>query len=104
MDNFKHWYNVANNTIQYNTMSIFRNHRNDESDCSAVLEVEPENIKALIRRAQAFEGVERYRFALQDCKSVLQMPYEKVGKANFDLCNMMQHRLNRTVQQLKQMG
>lgn len=73
-------------------------------DCSAVLEVEPENIKALIRRAQAFEGVERYRFALQDCKSVLQMPYEKVGKANFDLCNMMQHRLNRTVQQLKQMG
>jgi stress-induced-phosphoprotein 1 len=80
-------------------------HYNDEIiDCSAVLEVEPENIKALIRRAQAFEGVERYRFALQDCKSVLQMPYEKVGKSNFDLCNMMQHRLNRTVQQLKKMG
>ena len=73
-------------------------------DCSAVLEVEPENIKALIRRSQAFEGVERYRFALQDCKTVLQMPYEKVGKANYDLCNMMQHRLNRTVQQLKRMG
>ena len=74
------------------------------SDCTAVLEVEPENIKALIRRAQAFEGVERYRFALQDCKSVLTMPYEKIGKANYDLCNMMQHRLNRTVQQLKKMG
>lgn len=73
-------------------------------DCTAVLEVEHENIKALIRRAQAFEGVERYRFALQDCKTVLGMPYEKVGKANFDLCNMMQHRLNRTVQQLKKMG
>lgn len=73
-------------------------------DCTAVLEVEPENIKALIRRAQAFEGVERYRFALQDCKSVLTMPYEKIGKANYDLCNMMQHRLNRTVQQLKKMG
>lgn len=73
-------------------------------DCTAVLEIEPENIKALIRRAQAFEGVERYRFALQDCKTVIQMPYEKVGKANFDLCNMMQHRLNRTVQQLKRMG
>lgn len=73
-------------------------------DCTAVLEVEPENTKALIRRAQAFEGVERYRFALQDCKFVLQMPYEKVGKTNFDLCNMMQHRLNRTVQQLKKMG
>ena len=73
-------------------------------DCTNVLEVEPENIKALIRRAQAFEGVERYRFALQDCKTVLGFPYEKVGKANFDLCNMMQHRLNRTVQQLKKMG
>lgn len=72
-------------------------------DCSAVLEIEPDNVKALIRRAQAFEGVERYRFSLQDCKSVLQMPYEKVGKSNFDLCNMMQHRLNRTVQQLKKM-
>merc|ERR1719416_48760 len=73
-------------------------------DCTAVLEIEPENVKALIRRAQAFEGVERYRFALQDCKSVLQMPSGTVGKANIDLCNMMQHRLNRTVQQLKQMG
>jgi len=73
-------------------------------DCTAVLEIEPDNVKALIRRAQAFEGVERYRFALQDCKTVLQMPPATVGKANIDLCNMMQHRLNRTVQQLKQMG
>uniref|UniRef100_A0A7S1VMY9 Uncharacterized protein n=1 Tax=Grammatophora oceanica TaxID=210454 RepID=A0A7S1VMY9_9STRA len=73
------------------------------SDCTAVLEVEPENVKALIRRAQAFEGVERYRFALQDVKTVLQMPFHKVGKANFDLCNGMQHRLNRTVAQLKAM-
>lgn len=73
-------------------------------DCTAVLEIEPDNIKALIRRGQAFEGVERYRFALQDCKTVLQMPYEKVGKSNYDICNMMQHRLNRTVQQLKRMA
>lgn len=73
-------------------------------DCTAVLEVDPENVKALIRRAQAFEGVERYRFSLQDCRSVLAMPYEKVGKTNYELCNMMQHRLNRTVQQLKMMG
>jgi len=73
-------------------------------DCSAVLEVQPENVKALIRRAQAFEGVERYRFALSDIKSVLGLPYEKVGKQNKDLCNGMQHRLNRTVQQLKAMN
>jgi len=70
-------------------------------DCTAVLEVEPDNVKALVRRAQAFEGVERYRFALQDVKTVLAMPYAKVGKANVDMCNMMQHRLNRTVLQLK---
>lgn len=73
-------------------------------DCSMVLEIEPENVKALVRRAQAFEGVERYRFALQDVKTVLSMPYNKVGKATFDLCNGMQHRLNRTVQQLKRMS
>ena len=73
-------------------------------DCSMVLEIDPNNVKALIRRAQAFEGVERYRFALQDVKTVLGMPYNKVGKSNFDLCNGMQHRLNRTVQQLKRMS
>lgn len=66
------------------------------SDCTAVLEIDPENVKALIRRAQAFEGVERYRFALQDVKTVLTMPSSKVGKPNADMCNMMQHRLNRT--------
>jgi stress-induced-phosphoprotein 1 len=74
------------------------------SDCSAVLEVEPTNVKALIRRAQAFEGVERYRFALQDVKTVLGMPAATVGKTNLDLCNGMQHRLQRTVDQLKKMG
>jgi len=73
-------------------------------DSSAVLEYDPENVKALIRRAQAFEAVERYRFALQDVKTVLAMPYDNVGKANFDLCNGLQYRLNRTVQQLKAMG
>ncbi len=74
------------------------------SDCTAVLEVEPQNVKALVRRAQAFEGVERYRFALQDVKTVLAMPYHQVGKTNFDLCNGMQYRLNRTVAQLKKMN
>lgn len=72
-------------------------------DCTAVLEVEPANVKALIRRAQAFEGVERYRFALQDVKTVLSMPAAQVGKTNVDLCHGMQHRLQRTVDQLKKM-
>jgi len=70
-------------------------------DCTYVLEVDPENVKALVRRAQAFEAVERYRFALQDVKAVLSMPYQSIGKANYDLCNGLQHRLNRVVQQMK---
>ncbi|KAJ8600935.1 hypothetical protein CTAYLR_005059 [Chrysophaeum taylorii] len=71
-------------------------------DCTAVLEVEPDNVKSLVRRAQAFEAVERYKSALQDVKYVLSMPANTVGQANWTLCNQMQHRLNRVVQQLKQ--
>lgn len=70
-------------------------------DTTAVLEVEPNNVKALVRRAQAFEAIERYRFALQDVRSVLSMPPDQVGSANLSLANGMQHRLNRVVQQLK---
>merc|ERR1711871_232706 len=73
-------------------------------DCSQVLEVDPENIKAMVRRAQAFEAVERYKLALQDVKSVLSMPGDKVGAANWKLANDMQHRLNRVVAQLKASG
>ncbi|KAG5191172.1 hypothetical protein JKP88DRAFT_271351 [Tribonema minus] len=71
-------------------------------DTSAVLEVEPGNVKALVRRAQAFEAIERYRYALQDVRTVLAMPPDQVGAANISLANGMQHRLNRVVQQLKQ--
>jgi hypothetical protein len=35
---------------------------------------------------------------------VLSLPYAEVGKQNFDLCNGMQHRLQRTVGQLKEMS
>ncbi|CAM9572052.1 unnamed protein product [Sphacelaria rigidula] len=70
-------------------------------DTTAVLEVEPNNVKALVRRAQAFEAIERYRFALQDVRAVLQMPADQVGSQNMALANGMQHRLHRVVQQLK---
>lgn len=72
------------------------------SDCSAVLEVEPDNVKCLVRRAQAFEAVERYKLALQDVKHVLQdIPPKETGQANWTLCNQMQHRLNIVIQRLK---
>ena len=36
-------------------------------------------------------------FLLLDVKTVLALPYAQVEKGNFDMCNMMQHRLNRAV-------
>lgn len=71
------------------------------SDCTAVLEVEPDNVKALVRRAQAFEAVERYKLALQDVKYVISLGLPVVGAQNFKLCNQMQSRLARVVEQLK---
>ena len=72
-------------------------------DCSHVLEYKEDDVKALVRRAQAFEACERYKFALQDVRQVLSYGAEKAGKANYDLANNMQHRLNRVIQQLKNM-
>lgn len=71
------------------------------SDTTAVLEVDPANVKALVRRAQAFEAVERYRIALDDVRVVMAMPPSQVGPANITLINGMQHRLNRVVAQLR---
>jgi stress-induced-phosphoprotein 1 len=70
-------------------------------DCTAVLEYEPENSKALIRRAQAYEAVERYKSSLQDVRAVLAAGPEAVGKQTYDLANGMQHRLNRVIAQLR---
>lgn len=71
------------------------------ADCTAVLEVKPEDPKALIRRAQAYEACERYKSSLQDVRSVLALPIDVTGKATYDLANGMQHRLNRVIQQLR---
>lgn len=70
-------------------------------DCTAVLEIKENDPKALIRRAQAFEAVERYKSALQDVRAVLALPIEVTGRQTYDLANGMQHRLNRVIQQLK---
>ena len=62
-------------------------------DCTSVLEVEPENVKALVRRAQAFEALERYKLALQDAKFVISLGEDGAGMQNYKLCNQMQGRL-----------
>lgn len=71
-------------------------------DSTNVLEHEPDNVKALVRRAQAYEACERYKLALQDVRQVLAFGQEKAGKQNYDLANGMQHRLNRVIAQLRQ--
>lgn len=65
------------------------------------MEYKPDDVKALIRRAQAFEACERYKSALQDVRQVLALGQEFVGKPTFDLANGMQHRLNKVIQQLR---
>jgi len=71
------------------------------SDSTSVLEYKPDDIKALIRRAQAYEACERYKSSLQDVRQVLAYGIDVVGKPSFDLANGMQHRLNRVIAQLK---
>mmetsp|Transcript_23807 Transcript_23807/g.49261 ORF Transcript_23807/g.49261 Transcript_23807/m.49261 type:complete len:322 (-) Transcript_23807:283-1248(-) len=70
-------------------------------DCTSVLEFEPDNVKALVRRAQAFEAVERYKLALQDVKYVISMGINVAGMQNYKLCNQMNGRLARVVEQQK---
>jgi stress-induced-phosphoprotein 1 len=56
-------------------------------DTSAVLEHQPSNTKALLRRGLAFEGMEKFKLALQDMKALLAIdPSMKVA-------NMAQHRI-----------
>lgn len=70
-------------------------------DTTAVIDMEPDNVKALVRRAQAFEAVERYKLALQDVKLVIGMGMATAGQQNYKLCNQMQGRLNVVIEKLK---
>jgi stress-induced-phosphoprotein 1 len=71
------------------------------ADSTMVLEHKPNDIKSLMRRAQASEASERYKSALQDVRQVLALGYDTVGKSTYDLANGMQHRLNRVIADLK---
>ncbi|KAI9917312.1 hypothetical protein PsorP6_012453 [Peronosclerospora sorghi] len=65
-------------------------------DCTHVLEYDERNQKALLRRALAYEGLERYRLALQDIRALLAI------NPSIDIANKAQHRLSNYVRQLKQ--
>lgn len=72
------------------------------SDCTSVLEVRPDDVKSLLRRAQAFEAVERYKMALQDVRTLLALPADVVGASNTTIAHGLQHRLNRVIAKLRE--
>lgn len=71
------------------------NHSAMVEDCSHVLELDPRNQKALLRRALGLEALERYRSALQDIRALLAV------NPNVPIANAAQHRIGATVRQLK---
>ena len=64
-------------------------------DTTQVLEIEPNNMKAIIRRCLALEGMEKYRAALSDCRRGLLID------ASNPILNQAQQRLGRSVRTLK---
>jgi stress-induced-phosphoprotein 1 len=64
-------------------------------DCSMVIEAEPKNVKALLRRGLALEALEKYRSALSDIRDVLAID------PTVEMANKAQHRLGQAVRRLK---
>lgn len=64
-------------------------------DTTEVLEHQPKNVKALIRRALAFEAIEKMRSALADIRAVLAID------PTIQIANRAQHRIGQAVRELK---
>ena len=71
------------------------NHPKVIEDCCMVLEVEPNNEKALLRRGLAFEACEKFRSALADIRKLLLI------NPNIPMAKAAQNRLGNAVQMLK---
>lgn len=70
-------------------------YRKVTEDCSVVLEHDPRNLKALLRRGLALESLEKFRAALQDIRAVLAID------PSVDMANKAQHRLGAAVRRLR---
>lgn len=64
-------------------------------DTTEVLEYEPNNVKALLRRGLAFEAIEKFRSALTDIRAVLAID------SSIKIANAAQHRIGAAVRELK---
>lgn len=84
----------------YNNRAACYQQLNDEANCIAdashALEIDPANVKALLRRGLAYEQCERYRSALQDIRAVLAID------PSIEMANKAQHRIGQAVRQLKE--
>merc|ERR1712188_147850 len=66
-------------------------HHSGVKETNFVLEHQPDNAKALMRRMQALEPLEKYEAALADARRVLQLC------PGNDMANKIQHRLGKLV-------
>lgn len=64
-------------------------------DTTAVLEIQPDNLKALCRRMVAYEPLEKYQKALDDARAVLKYV------PGHEAANKLQHRLGKLVRDLQ---
>ena len=69
-------------------------------------ELQPKNVKALLRRGLAFESLERYRSALEDIRAVLAInpTIDMANRAQVRVVKLYygQHRIGNAVRILKQ--
>ena len=82
------------------------NHAAVAEDCTDVLRTWPENVKALLRRAEALEACEDYEGALEDVDAVLKIRAttrgeHDVGDKNAAKCARDRSRLARAVRELE---
>ncbi|KAJ8601886.1 hypothetical protein CTAYLR_002642 [Chrysophaeum taylorii] len=71
-------------------------------DCDVVLAARPDDVKALLRRAEALEALEDYKGALVDVEAVLALRRQnrRIGDKTAALCQQMRHRLCRAVKDI----
>jgi len=53
--------------------SQYQNWNRMLEDCNLALQEDPTNVKALLRRGLAYEGLEKYKLAIADMKAVLEL-------------------------------
>jgi len=77
--------------------SQYHNYTEVVKDCTQVLEIQPGNVKALIRRGIAYEALEKYQKGLDDMKLVLQL------EPSTQVAMQAAHRLQKAVDQFNKL-